>query len=242
VSRKTRAAAENLNPMGKPEQPALWHQLDPEEALDPWRESEEPELPTIPLTIGPAPGGPAGPASGADLETGRMAAELNWTVCQTDHQQKTIRVGDAEVEVDAFLAPLILSLNALHECQTITSCEGTGDTLPAYIMFSENGGREFAKIWHRRLAPLGYDQPVLDHRLRQAAWRREISRDYGFPTPIRVDANGASFTLTWRPDREELERLMPDLLDALDLELRGGSGADGQEQLVNPMRAWLTRR
>ena len=32
------------------------------------------------LTIGPAPGGPAGPASGVDLETGRMAAELNWKI------------------------------------------------------------------------------------------------------------------------------------------------------------------
>jgi hypothetical protein len=32
------------------------------------------------MTIGPAPSGPAGPASGVDLETGRMAAELNWTV------------------------------------------------------------------------------------------------------------------------------------------------------------------
>jgi len=32
------------------------------------------------ITIGPAPGGPAGPASGVDLGTGRMAAELNWKV------------------------------------------------------------------------------------------------------------------------------------------------------------------
>jgi hypothetical protein len=32
------------------------------------------------ITIGPAPGGPAGPASGVDLETGLMAAELHWEI------------------------------------------------------------------------------------------------------------------------------------------------------------------
>ena len=79
VRRKTRAAADNLNPLGKSEQPEPWYQLDPEEALDPWGEFEEPELlTTIPMTIGPAPDGPAGPASGVDLDTGLMAAKLNW--------------------------------------------------------------------------------------------------------------------------------------------------------------------
>ena len=52
----------------------------PEDALDPWGEFEEPEPPGIPMTLGPAPDGPAGPASGVDLGTGRMAAELNWKI------------------------------------------------------------------------------------------------------------------------------------------------------------------
>jgi len=220
VSRKTRAAAENLDPMGKPEGPQLWHQLDPEEALDPWGEFEEPELPpTIPLTIGPASDGPAGPASGVDLGTGRMAAQLNWTVSQTDHPQKAIRVGDAEIEVDASFGPLIFSLNALG-CQTITSCGGTGDSEWSYVMFTEDGGREFANIWHRRLAPLGYEQPVLDHQLRDADWRMKIGRDYPFPIPIPVDPGGTNFTLIWKLYRDELEAMMADLLDALGRELQ----------------------
>ncbi len=85
--------------MGKPEELKLWHQLDPEDALGPWGEFEEPEPPGIPMTIGPASGGPAGPASGVDLGTGRMAAELNWTVPPTDHRQKIIRVSDAIVRL-----------------------------------------------------------------------------------------------------------------------------------------------
>ena len=80
MRRKTRAAAEKLDPMGKPEGPKPWYQLDPEDALDPWGEFEEPELPGIPMTIGPARSGPVGPASGVDLETGLMAAELNWKI------------------------------------------------------------------------------------------------------------------------------------------------------------------
>jgi len=80
VRRKTRAAADNLEPTGKPAQPEPWFKLDPEDALDPWGEFEEPEPPGIPMTIGPAPDGPAGPASGVDLGTGRMAAELHWKV------------------------------------------------------------------------------------------------------------------------------------------------------------------
>jgi hypothetical protein len=81
VRRKTRAAADNLDPTGKPENPVPWYKLDPEEALHPWDEFEEPEqLSTIPMVLGPAPGGPAGPASGVDLGTGLMAADLNWKV------------------------------------------------------------------------------------------------------------------------------------------------------------------
>ena len=85
VIRKTRATAENLDPMGKPEQPEPWCQLDPEDALDPWGEFEEPELPTIPMTIGPASssGAPAyNPMSveapGIDTGTSLLAEELNW--------------------------------------------------------------------------------------------------------------------------------------------------------------------
>jgi hypothetical protein len=66
--------------MGKPEGPKLWHQLDPEDALGPWGEFEEPELPGIPFSLGPARSGPAGPASGVDIETGLMAAELHWKI------------------------------------------------------------------------------------------------------------------------------------------------------------------
>ena len=73
-------AAENLGPMGEPEQPLPWCQLDPQEVLDPCDDFEEPELPTIPMVIGPASSGPAGPASGVDLGTGRMAAELHWNI------------------------------------------------------------------------------------------------------------------------------------------------------------------
>jgi hypothetical protein len=65
----------------EPEQPIPWCQLDPEDALGPWDEFEEPEqLSTIPMVLGPAPDGPAGPASGVDLGTGLMAADLNWKV------------------------------------------------------------------------------------------------------------------------------------------------------------------
>ena len=41
---------------------------------------EEPELETIPMVLGPARSGPAGPASGVDLQSGRMAAELHWKI------------------------------------------------------------------------------------------------------------------------------------------------------------------
>ncbi len=80
VSRKTRAAADNLDPTGKPEGPVPWYKLDPEDALGPWGEFEEPEPPGIPFSLGPAPDGPAGPASGVDLNTGLMAAELHWKI------------------------------------------------------------------------------------------------------------------------------------------------------------------
>ena len=80
MRRKTRAAGDNLDPLGKPEQPIPWHQLDPEDALGPWGDFEEPELQTIPMVLGPASSGPAGPASGVDLQSGRMAAELNWKI------------------------------------------------------------------------------------------------------------------------------------------------------------------
>ena len=68
---------------------------------DAWGEFEESEFPGIPMTLGPAPGGPAGPASGVGLDTGLMAAELNWTVSPTDIRRKTIRVDDSEIDVDA---------------------------------------------------------------------------------------------------------------------------------------------
>ena len=77
---KTRATQDNLDAMGKPEGPEPWYKLDPEEVLDPGDESEEEQFPGIPMTLGPAPSGPAGPASGVDLGTGRMAAELNWKI------------------------------------------------------------------------------------------------------------------------------------------------------------------
>ncbi len=64
----------------EPEQPEPWYKLDPEDALDPWGEFEEPEPPGIPFSLGPARSGPAGPASGVDLETGLMAAELHWKI------------------------------------------------------------------------------------------------------------------------------------------------------------------
>ncbi len=64
----------------EPEELKLWHQLDPEDALGPWGEPEEPEPPGIPFSLGPAPSGPAGPASGVDLNTGLMAAKLNWKI------------------------------------------------------------------------------------------------------------------------------------------------------------------
>ena len=88
-------------------------------------------------------------------------------------------------------------------------------------MFSEHGGREFAKFWHRRLAPLGYEQPVLDQQLRDADWRRKITRDFPLPNRIPVDPDGINFSLIWKLYRAELEGLMPDLLDALGRELQG---------------------
>ena len=84
----------------------------------------------------------------------------------------------------------------------------------------ENGGREFAKFWHRRLASLGYEQPVLDHELRDADWRKEIGRDYPSPNRVPVDPDGTNFTLIWKLYREELEKMMADLLDALSRELQ----------------------
>ena len=54
MNRETRSTAEDLDPMGKPKGPVPWCQLDPEEALDPWGEFEDDELPSIPMTLGPA--------------------------------------------------------------------------------------------------------------------------------------------------------------------------------------------
>jgi hypothetical protein len=50
VNLKTSAAAENRDPMGKPEGPEPWYKQDPWDALDP--SSEELELPGIPFGLG----------------------------------------------------------------------------------------------------------------------------------------------------------------------------------------------
>lgn len=42
------------DPLGMPKQPRPWHELDPEDALDPWAEFADSEPPTIPVTLGPA--------------------------------------------------------------------------------------------------------------------------------------------------------------------------------------------
>ena len=70
---------------GKPEGPEPWYKLDPEEVLDPWDEFEEEDLPTIPMTLGPASnsGAPAyNPmtvqAPGIDTGTSLLAESLNW--------------------------------------------------------------------------------------------------------------------------------------------------------------------
>ena len=86
MRRKARAVSESLDPMGKPEQPEPWYQLDPEKALDPWGEFEEPELPGIPMTIGPArrssapvPNPMSVEAPGIDTSgTSLLAEKLNW--------------------------------------------------------------------------------------------------------------------------------------------------------------------
>ena len=85
MTRKTRAAQDKLNPMGKPDQPVPWYQLDPEDALDPWGEFEEPEIPTLTMTIGPAsrssapvPNPMSVQAPGIDRGTSLLAEDLNW--------------------------------------------------------------------------------------------------------------------------------------------------------------------
>jgi hypothetical protein len=166
-----------------PDAPIPWYRLDPWDHVRPYGfdDEDEPyygELPPVLPGEGSSGGKAPSPFGVIDPGTGvcskrSLVVQLNWTVSQTDHPQKMIRVGDAEIGVDASLAPLIRSLNAIG-CQTMTSCEGTGDTVRAYVMFTENGGRTFAKFWHRRLAPLGYQQPVLYHELRDADWRMEI--------------------------------------------------------------------
>ena len=85
VHPRARAESQNLDPVGKPEQPVSWYKLDPGDALDPWRDSEEPELPGIPVTLGPAPrsGPPAyNPMSvqAPGFDVASLAAQLNWKV------------------------------------------------------------------------------------------------------------------------------------------------------------------
>jgi hypothetical protein len=190
---------------------------DRRELLEPDDGELSPVLPGDGSSRGRAPGpfGIFDPGTGVCCNRS-LVEQLSWTVSLTDHPQKAVKVGDGDVKVDASLAPLIRRLNAIG-CRTITSCEGIGDTVRAYVMFTENGGRRFAKFWHQRLAPLGYQQPVLYHELRDADWRIEIGRDYPFPNRIPVDPDGTNFTLTWKLYREEV---MPDLLDALGRELQ----------------------
>ena len=85
MRRKTRAAGENLDPMGKPEEPVPWYKLNPEEVLDPWDESEESEFPGIPFGLGPASrsGAPVyNPMTvqppGIDPGGSLLAEHLNW--------------------------------------------------------------------------------------------------------------------------------------------------------------------
>jgi hypothetical protein len=83
-----RIALEKLDPVDNCDPPEPWYKQDPWEALDPLYETEEEEPPGMPMTIGPASGGPAGPASGVDLQSGRMAAELHWEVRKQSAESK----------------------------------------------------------------------------------------------------------------------------------------------------------
>jgi hypothetical protein len=87
VEHRNQFAAENRGLPGEVEPAEPWYR-HPWEALDPWKEIEEEKLPGIPMTIGPASGGPAGPASGVDLQSGRMAAELHWEVRKQSAESK----------------------------------------------------------------------------------------------------------------------------------------------------------
>ena len=148
-----------------------------------------------------------------------LARRLHRSCAETTHRQQTVLINNTEIQLDKSLVPLVLRLNALG-CHSITSCEGVPDSEWAFVMFTDRGGEEFARIWKQHLAPLGYEQPVLDHQLRDAEWRRDITEgEYPSPRPVLPGPDGINFTLLWRLYPEELEELMPDLLAALDREL-----------------------
>lgn len=80
----------NRDPMGKPEGPTPWHELDPEIALDPWRDADAKKVPELPVTLGPASrsGSPAPnpfcvAPPGLDPQAS-LAERLHWDLPQRD--------------------------------------------------------------------------------------------------------------------------------------------------------------
>jgi hypothetical protein len=166
------------------------------------------KTPGIPMTIGPAKNGPLGPGSGIDLNTGRMAASLNWAVSETDHPQTEIRIGDASALVDEDLSEGIFLMNEIS-IRTVTSCRGDEGKW-AYVMFADiSSAVRFLMLWHRYVLPHGYEVPVHNLELRDEEWREEVGGDFPFPHPITEDQQGLSFTSQWTLHHEQLEEVMP---------------------------------
>ena len=89
--------------------------------------------------------------------------------------------------------------------------------------------QKFLRLWHRHLAPRGHPLPVLDLALRDGEWREDVGGEFPFPVSVPQDDLGFSFTATWRLHHEDLEELMPDLLDAFRGELRTYRGATNKD-------------
>jgi hypothetical protein len=190
-----------------------WARWNEELGDDPNELGDE-RVPGIPMTIGPAESGPVGPGSGIDLNTGRMAASLNWDLRKTDHPQTEIRVGNAAVLVDSDISDLIALMNSMG-IRTVTSCRGD-DRQWSYVMFADiPSTQRFLRLWYRYLLPHGYELPVLSFDLRDEEWREEVGGDFPFPQPIAEDHFGLSYTSCWTLHFEQLEEVMPVLLNVM---------------------------
>jgi hypothetical protein len=147
-----------------------------------------------------------------------MLDSFDWSV--PDHPQTRVRIGDEIVSIDAEMGPLIFLMNRAG-INTVTSCQGD-ERQWAYVMIADLvAALKFLRLWHRHLKPLGHPLPVLDLALRDGEWREDVGGEFPFPVSVPQDDLGFSFTAIWRLYYQDLEQLMPDLLDALRREIQG---------------------